>query len=139
VTPAEQAALGWVRAHLPRQTVMQFDPVSHGRGTWALIPAFGERRIGVGLALFEPNPRRFDAPMADARRIFASPETGAAYDLCERYGVHEIWVGPEERAAYGTAADKFGRDRERFVPLYDAGGVSIYRVRPRGLAQRRRR
>ena len=65
VTPAHQAALAWVRAHVSSHAVVQMDPIAHGRATWALLPAFGERRMAVGLALFEPNPRRFDRPMAD--------------------------------------------------------------------------
>src|SRR4029453_17380644 len=123
VTPAEQDALAWVRAHLPRHTVVQMDPLAHGRATWALLPAFGERRIGVGLALFEPNPRRFGVPMAEAREIFRTPDAAAAFTLCERYGVRDLWIGPEERAAHGAALDKFAHNPDHFTRTYAAGGI----------------
>jgi hypothetical protein len=130
VTPAHQAAAAWTRAHLSTHAVLQMDPITHGRATWALLPAFAERRVGVGLALFEPNPRRFDRPMADVRRIFSAGDTATAFAMCVQYGITDVWVGPEERAAYGdAAADKFLADPAHFAPLYAAGGVAIYRVR----------
>ena len=130
VTPVHQAAIAWARAHLSSRAVLQMDPIAHGRGTWALLPAFAERRVGVGLALFEPNPRRFDRPMADVRSIFSAGDTATAFAICQRFGITDVWVGPEERAAYGdAAADKFLADPAHFAPLYAAGGVSIYRVR----------
>jgi hypothetical protein len=130
VTPAHQAAIAWTRSHLPSRAVLQMDPIAHGRATWALLPAFAERRVGVGLALFEPNPRRFDRPMADVRRIFSAGDTATAFALCQQFGITDVWVGPEERAAYGdAAADKFLADADHFAPLYAAGGVAIYRVR----------
>jgi hypothetical protein len=130
VTPAHQAAAAWTRTHLSSRAVLQMDPKAHGRATWALLPAFAERRIGVGLALFEPNPRRFDRPMADVGRIFSAGDTATAFAICERFAITDLWVGPEERAAYGdAAADKFLGDPAHFVPLYAADAVAIYRVR----------
>jgi hypothetical protein len=102
---------------------------AHGRATWALLPAFGERRMAVGLALFEPNPHRFDRPMADVGKIFSAGDTASAFALCERFGITTLWVGPEERAAHGdAAADKFMADPAHFSPVYAAAGVTIYRV-----------
>ena len=130
VTPAQQAALAWVRGHVSSHAVVQMDPGAHGRATWALLPAFGERRMAVGLALFEPNPRRFDRPMADVARIFSAGDTATAFALCEQFGITTLWVGPEERAAHGdAAADKFMADPAHFSPVYAAAGVTIYRVR----------
>lgn len=129
VTPAEQEALAWVRTHLPHNTVVQMDPLAHGRATWALLPAFGERRVGVGLALFEPNPRRFSVPMTEARAIFWTPDPAAAFALCERYGIRDLWIGPEERAAHGASLDKFAREPAHFTRTYAASGIEIYHVR----------
>ena len=140
VTPPQLAALTWVRSHVSSHAVVQIDPIAHGRATWALLPAFGERRMAVGLALFEPNPRRFDRPMADVARIFSAGDTATAFAICQRFGITTLWVGPEERAARGdAAADKFMGDPVHFSPVYAAAGVTIYRVRlPVALAGARR-
>jgi len=67
--------------------------------------------------------------MAAARTIFRTPDPAAAFAICERYGVRELWIGPEERAAHGASVDKFAGDPDHFTRIYAADGIEIYQVR----------
>jgi hypothetical protein len=129
IAPPHRAATSWIAAHLPLDAKLQADPSVRGRATWALIPAFAERRLVVGLGLFEPNPRRFDRDIARVRLVFRTTDLSMAEAYCDRMGIQYLYVGPEERAAHWPNADKFAADSARFERVYRAAGVSIYRVK----------
>jgi uncharacterized membrane protein len=85
--------------------------------------------MAVGLGLFEPNPRRFAPMMNEMRHLFTTLDPGDAYTICGRHRIEYLWVGAEEHGADGAGADKFRADPDHFTVVYDAGGVTIYRVR----------
>jgi hypothetical protein len=124
-----QAATAWIDTHLRDTVTMQTDASARGRATWALLPAFAERRVAVGLGLFEPNPRRFDADIERVRILYRSDDPEVARQVCEALHIEYIYVGPEERAAHGASVDKFRRNPDHFQVVYDAAGVTIYHVR----------
>jgi len=128
ISPENQAALAWIETMLPADAVVQMDANARGRATWALIPAFSEHRLGIGRGIFEPNLHRFDEGAGKVSLIYRTPDLALAHQYCEDIGVQYLYVGPEERAANGPNVDKFGHDRDRFVPVYNANGVAIYRV-----------
>lgn len=128
ITPENRAAALWIAANLPEDAVVQTDASTRGRSTWALVPAIAERRLSVGLGLFEPNPRRFDQNIARIRLVFRSPDLDLAYGYCQRLGIEYLYVGPEEVAAHGPNTHKFAADPARFTPVYQTGEVTIYRV-----------
>jgi hypothetical protein len=129
ISPAHQAATAWIETHLRENDVVQTDASARGRATWALIPAFAERRLAVGLGLFEPNPRRFDADIDRVRQLYRTPDAALALQICEQLRIQYLYVGPEERDAHGPGADKFRLAPNDFTIIYDAAGVTIYRVR----------
>jgi uncharacterized membrane protein len=128
VSPDDWKAAQWIRAHIPPEATVQPDASAQGRATWALIPAFAEHRVAIGLGLFEPNPRRFDKDIGRIRLAYRSPDIDVAYGYCRRLGVDYLYVGPTERAADAPNTDKFDRDPARFKPVYREGGVTIYKV-----------
>jgi hypothetical protein len=137
IPPADQAAAAWIDANIRESATVQTDGSVRGRSTWALIPAFARRRLAVGLGLFEPDPRRFDANIRRVRIVFRSPDVGIAYMYCENLRIEYLYVGQAERAQHGDNVDKFARDPARFEAVYQAGGITIYRVRLSITAQRR--
>ena len=72
----EVRALRWVRRNIDVADTVNTDPEARGRGEWALIPAFGERRMGIGFGLFEPNPERFRPQMARVAQAFRDRRRG---------------------------------------------------------------
>jgi uncharacterized membrane protein len=128
ISPANQAALAWIETMLPENAMVHMDANARGRVTWALIPAFSEHRLRIGRGIFEPNPRRFDEGAGQVSVIYRTPDPMVAYDYCESLGIEYLYVGPEERAADGPNVDKFAHDPHRFVRIYNADGVAIYRV-----------
>jgi hypothetical protein len=124
----EQAALEWIRASVPSAARVQTEGIARGRGTWALIPAFARRRMATGLAIFQPDPERFDANLVRIRTVFRSRDIDKAYAYCERMGIDFLYVGREERAAHDPNTLKFDRHPEKFERVYQNGEVSIYWV-----------
>jgi uncharacterized membrane protein len=129
ITPANQAALAWIETMLPDDAMVQMDANARGRATWALIPAFSERRVRIGRGIFEPNPRRFDEGAGQVSVIYRTPDPKLAFQYCESLGIEYLYVGPEERQADGPNVEKFARDPGDFTSIYNADGVAIYRVR----------
>lgn len=122
-------AARWIDRSLPPDAVVQPDASARGRASWALIPAFAYRRQRTGVALFEPNPERFEKDIARVRIVFRSPNLDDAYGYCQRMGIQYLYVGAAERAAHGSiSVDKFQNDTARFRTVYQEGSVTIYRV-----------
>ena len=87
---------------------MNTDPEARGRGEWALIPAFGERRMGIGFGLFEPNPERFRPQMARVAQAFRTGDADVAYTILREERISLVFVGQPERDRYGEGIRKFG-------------------------------
>ena len=68
----------------------------------------------------------------EVRTVYQSTDLERAEEILRRYGVTYIYVGPRERATYGTAGlEKFDQFLERVFPTDDSTGeqVTIYRFR----------
>jgi len=130
LTPDEQVAASWIQANVPETATVQNDPRPHGRATWALVPAFFERRMGVGSGIFQPNPRRFD-PMLDAvHSMFSGPDPVQARDVCRQLGIDYLYVGPVERKANPAGIAKFGDRPDLFRRVFRLGDEEIFQVVP---------
>ncbi len=128
ISPADQAALRWIRRTLPIDATVQTDAEARGRATWALIPALARRRLVTGLGLFEPDQTRFEPNMRRIRTLFATHDVEEAYGYCRRLGIDYLYVGDVERAAYGGGADKFAHHPTRFKRVFGNASVQIYEV-----------
>ena len=109
---------------------MNTDPEARGRGEWALVPAFGERRMGIGFGLFEPNPERFRPQMARVAQAFRTPDADVAYTILREERISLVFVGQPERDRYGEGIRKFGVRHDRFQAVFSRGPVAIYRLVP---------
>ena len=69
----------------------------------------------------------FEGREEEVRLVYQSTDIEQAKEILQRYGVTYIYVGPRERAEYGTAGlEKFDRLEE---PVFVGDGVTIYRFR----------
>jgi hypothetical protein len=128
ISPADQAALRWIRRNVPPEATVQTDAMARGRATWALIPAIGRRRLATGLGLFEPDQTRFEPNMRRIRTLFATGDIAEAHGYARRLGIDYLYVGDVERAAYAGGAEKFARHPDRFALVFRNTGVEIYEV-----------
>lgn len=128
LTPSEQLAMRWMRERLPADAVIQPDSRVRGRATWALIPAFGQRRMAAGVVLYEPNPARLNQNLAKIDRIFREQDLAAAHEACLGLGIDYLYVGDVEAAIEEDETAKFDRDGTRFRRMYSLRDVRIYQV-----------
>ncbi len=130
VNDDEVRAARWLRRNVDIAETVNTDPEARGRGEWALIPAFGERRMGIGFGLFEPNPERFRPQMARVAEAFRSGDADAAYAILRGAGISLVFVGQPERDRYGDGVRKFSARHDRFQTVLSRGSVAIYRLVP---------
>jgi hypothetical protein len=130
VNDDEVRAARWLRRNVDITATVNTDPEARGRGEWALIPAFGERRMGIGFGLFEPNPERFRPQMARVAQAFRTGDADAAYSILRDERISLVFVGRPERDRYGDGVRKFGARPDRFQAVFARGSVAIYRLVP---------
>jgi len=130
VSDDELRAAKWVRRNIDVAETVNTDPEARGRGEWALIPAFGERRMGIGFGLFEPNPERFRPQMARVAEAFRAGDADAAWAILREARISLVFVGQPERDRYGDGVRKFAARKDRFQMAFSRGSVSIYRIVP---------
>jgi len=130
VSDDEVRAARWLRRNVDVSETVNTDPEARGRGEWALIPAFGERRMGIGFGLFEPNPERFRPQMARVAQAFRTGDAEAAYGILREERISLVFVGQLERDRYGDGIRKFGARPDRFQTVFSRGSVTIYRLVP---------
>jgi hypothetical protein len=127
VTPEQQEAFAWVRRHLPEDAVLQMEPVVRGRDHWSLIPTFAERRMSAGLPISLLPIPAYASQSAEIQRIYRTTDSREAWHLVRAAGIDYLYVDEDDRRAYPQGLEKFGA--AYFEPVYDRGGVTIYRVR----------
>jgi hypothetical protein len=128
VSRPEDSALRWIRDALPVDAIVQTDALERGRGSWALIPAFAQRRMAAGVVLFEPNPRRLEGHLADVRRVFIRHDPAEAHAACLALGIDYLYLGEAEEHDEARGADKFGNNPNLFQLAYTSRDVRIYKV-----------
>jgi hypothetical protein len=130
VSDDELRAARWLRRNIDETETVNTDPEARGRGEWALIPAFGERRMGIGFGLFEPNPERFRPQMARIAEAFRTGDADAGWAILREARISFVFVGQPERDRYGDGVRKFATRPDRFQMVFSRGSVSIYRIVP---------
>ena len=130
VTPAQQAALDWIRTSTPLDAVVQQEVNIRGREYWSYIPTFGERRMATGNAIsLLPVPEIAERD-ARVKTIYASDDAELAWREARTLGINYLYADSLERSAY-PAVRKFDTNPELFTPVFRNGEVAVYAVRSR--------
>jgi hypothetical protein len=127
VTAAQQAAFAWVRGHVPETAIVQMEPMVRGRDHWSLIPSFAGRRMSAGLPISLLPIPEYAEGSAQVQQIYRTSDPREARQLAKQRGIQYLYLDDEDRAAYPQGMEKFGS--AYFDRRYDAGGVTILRVR----------
>lgn len=127
LTRDELAALAWVKSYTPPDALVQVDPVRES-GTWAYMPAFGERRMRAGMPISMIPIQKYIEASNRVKRVFAATDAATAYREASELKLQYLYVGPRERRAYPQLADLLDATPYWFKPEFRNGSVSIYYV-----------
>lgn len=128
ITPGELEALEWIKRFTPTDALIQIEPSAHDSGTWAYMPAFGERRMTAGLPISMIPLQKYRDASAQITAIYGQEDAGTAYTLACDLALQYLWVGPAERAKYPGFEQTLDAAPFWFKPVFRNDAVSVYRV-----------
>jgi hypothetical protein len=131
VSPAQQAALDWLRATTPPTAVVQMDPNVRGRETWTFIPSFAGRRMAAGRPISLLNKPTYAAKSDLVHEMYATETPQRACQIARELGIDDVYLDETERSAVNVrAVEKFAKMPDCFRPVYHSRGVDIVAVVP---------
>lgn len=129
LSPEEQEAFAWIKTHTPADAVFQVDPLQRDSQSWAYVPAFAERRMGVGLPISMVPLRKYEEGSRRASWIFETGSASTAHALAARNGIQYLLLGEPERKEHPLAEARFSDAPDLFELVLHNRAVSIFRVR----------
>ncbi len=127
LAPDELQALEWVKTYTPTDALVQVDPVRES-GTWAYMPAFGERRMTAGMPISMIPLQKYKDASDRVAKVFTATSKDDAYRLAHELKLQYMFVGPRERAAYPHLGQILDEAPYWFNPVFRNDSVTIYRV-----------
>ena len=131
----ELAAAAWIRENtLPGDLVVEGKGASY-RSDLSRISTLTGRQTLLGWDGHETQWRGQEyAAMAEGRAqalemIYRGSAAGQLDELIERWGIDYVYVGPTERAQYGTTPAVEAQLRQVMDLVFESGDVRIYRAR----------
>jgi hypothetical protein len=132
ITRDELQALEWIKTYTPQDALVQPDPIRGGdrgeSGTWAYMPAFGERRMTAGMPISMIPIKKYQEASGRVAQVFQGPDPETAYRLASELNLQYIYVGPEENRVYPGVRERFDRAPFWFKPVFRNGSVVVYKV-----------
>ena len=126
--PDELQAFDWIKHNTRPDAIFQVDPVIRFLDGWAYLPAFAERRMGIGypismipLAKYEEGSKIITAMFDEAPL--------AAYERAVRAHVNYVLIGPPERESHPGVEERFNSISNQMPVAFRNGTISIYEVR----------
>lgn len=132
VSPEELETFAWIKAHTPAGAVFQVDPLARDVEGWAYLPAFAERRMGVGLPISMVPLHKYEEGSRRASWMFETGSAESAHTLAARNGIDYLVIGGPERKRHPRAEQRFESAPDLFELVFRNRAVSIYRVRGPG-------
>ena len=131
----ELAAAAWVRENTqPGDLIVEGKGASY-RADLSRISTFTGRQTLLGWDGHETQWRGQEyADMAEGRAealeaIYRGSTADRLQELIDRWGIDYIYVGPTERAQYGTTPAVEAQLRQAMDLVFESGDVRIYRAR----------
>jgi uncharacterized membrane protein len=129
ITPQEREAFDWIKRATSPAARVQMEPTVRASHSWALIPAFAERRLAGGLpiSMIPLKPYR-DVSEQVRMGIYMAPSAKEAHAMAEFLGVDYLYVGDLERRRYPGLTDEFPKHPDLFPVVFSNSSVTIYAV-----------
>lgn len=128
VSAAQRRAATWIRRETPRDAVVQMSPVPRGRETWTFVPTFTERRMAAGLPISLLKKPLYDERSSLVDTMYGSAPYSQAWQIAQDLHIDYIYMDVVERTAYGDSLTKFGEHADLFLPVYQADGITVFKV-----------
>jgi hypothetical protein len=129
LVPEEQELFDWIKSNTPPSAVFQVDPIQRDSQGWAYLPAFAERRMGVGLPISMVPLLKYEQGSRRASWIFETGSADTAHDLCRRNGIDYLLLGTPERKRHPAAQARFDAATNLFEPVFHNREATVYRVK----------
>jgi hypothetical protein len=129
VTSDEQEAFRWMRRQTDITSIVQMDPIAHGRETWSQLPTFAWRRMAAAKPISLMNVPEYDERSSQVHAMYAGVDAQAAVHTARQLGIDYIFVGPAETKANPPAGlAKFDSRPDLFLKVFANGSTRIYEV-----------
>jgi hypothetical protein len=128
VTPDQQQVFAWIRAHTPRDAVVQMEPMVRGREHWTLIPSFAGRRMAAGLPISLLPLPEYPAASEVVRALFQTTNADEASRIARRLRIDYLYVDRADTDAYPDGVGKFDTHPALFTKMFSSGDARVYRV-----------
>lgn len=126
--PDDLQAFDWIKNNTRLDATVQVDPIIRYDAGWAYVPAFVERRMGIGYPIsMIPLAKYKDGSEAISNMFEESPL--AAYERAVKAHVNYVLIGPPERAAHPGVEERFNSISNQMPLAFKNGTISIYEVR----------
>ena len=127
ISPDELAALEWVKTFTPQDALVQVDPVRES-GTWAYMPAFGERRMTAGMPISMIPLKKYEEASDRVKKVFSASDAATSYEDAVNLKIQYLYVGPREQRAYPKLRALLDSAPFWFKPAFRNDSVTIYKV-----------
>jgi len=132
VTPDELEALEWIKTYTPPDALVQPDPIRAPErwesGTWAYMPAFGERRMTAGMPISMIPIAKYREASARVEQVFRAGDVNEAHRMARELKLEYLYIGPEESRVYPAIRSRLDTAPFWFQPVFRNGSVAVYRV-----------
>jgi hypothetical protein len=129
LTPPEREALHWIRTNTASHAIVQVEPFVRDAGTWAYVPAFGERRMAAGLPISMIPLRPYQMASDSVRQgIFRARTPADAHAAARSLAIDYLLVGPPERHAYAATVAVLPDRPDLFSPVFQNDAITVYQV-----------
>jgi hypothetical protein len=128
VTPDQQQVFAWIRAHTPRDAVVQMEPMVRGREHWTLIPSFAGRRMAAGLPISLLPLPEYPAASEVVKVIYETTKVEEASRIARRLRIDYLYVDRTDAEAYPDGVRKFDEQPALFTKVFSSGDARVYRV-----------
>jgi hypothetical protein len=125
----EWEGLEWLRTRTPPDAVVQVDAYARDSDTWAYIPAFAERRMGVGLPISMVPLFKYQEGSRVVQWMYDVDDASTTYAMAARVGIDYLVVGEPERRAHPGVEARFAREPGLLPQVFHNRALSIYEVR----------
>lgn len=135
----ELRALRWIARQTPLDARVQVCPVERDPGTWAYIPAFGERRMAAGLPISMIPLKPYQELSERVHQMYRMTDAASVRREALALGIDVLVVGPEEHKRHPQFRDVLESNPQAFSALYRGRNVSLYAVSARMRSAARQR
>jgi hypothetical protein len=129
ISPAEREAFDWIRANTAPDAVIQVEPYVRDPATWALVPAFAERRMAAGLPISMAPYARYALASDNVRLgIFQATTADDAHEWAQLLGIDYIFIGDLERRTYRGQVERMLDEPRLFQQVFRNDSVLLLQV-----------